>query len=131
MSNYILRDILIISLLLSLALTSCTQDKKTNNSKKEVELLPEDIVELRADQIILANIETGGIETRMMSSSLKVSGEVTVSPQSLATVCMPLGGFVKTTTLMPGVAVTKGQTLAILENQQFVDIQQGYLEAKN
>ena len=131
MSNYILRDILIISLLLSLALTSCTQDKKTNNSKKEVELLPEDIVELRADQIILANIENGGIETRMMSSSLKVSGEVTVSPQSLATVCMPLGGFVKTTTLMPGVAVTKGQTLAILENQQFVDIQQGYLEAKN
>ena len=32
---------------------------------------------------------------------------------------------------MPGIAVSKGQTLAILENQQFVDIQQGYLEAKN
>ena len=32
---------------------------------------------------------------------------------------------------MPGNAVSKGQTLAILENQEFVDVQQNYLEAKN
>ena len=32
---------------------------------------------------------------------------------------------------MPGNTVRKGQTLAILENQEFVDIQQAYLEAKN
>jgi len=44
---------------------------------------------------------------------------------------MPMGGFVKSTLLMPGNAVSKGQTLAILENQDFVDIQQNYLEAKN
>ena len=44
---------------------------------------------------------------------------------------MPLGGFIKSTTLLPGNAVKKGQTLAIIENQDFVDIQQNYLEAKN
>jgi len=44
---------------------------------------------------------------------------------------MPMGGFVKTTSLMPGNAVKKGQTLAVLENHEFVDIQQSYLEAKN
>jgi len=49
----------------------------------------------------------------------------------MATVCMPMGGFVKSTSLMPGNVVRKGQTLAILENQEFVDIQQNYLEAKN
>ena len=32
---------------------------------------------------------------------------------------------------MPGNMVRKGQTLAILENQEFIDIQQNYLEAKN
>jgi len=32
---------------------------------------------------------------------------------------------------MPGSTVTKGQTLAILENQEFIDIQQNYLETKN
>jgi cobalt-zinc-cadmium efflux system membrane fusion protein len=44
---------------------------------------------------------------------------------------MPLGGFIKSTTLLPGNAVTRGQTLAVIENQDFVDIQQNYLEAKN
>ena len=32
---------------------------------------------------------------------------------------------------MAGSPVSKGQTLAIIENQDFVDIQQSYLEAKN
>ena len=51
--------------------------------------------------------------------------------KTMATVCMPLGGFIKSTTLLPGNAVNKGQTLAVIENQDFVDIQQNYLEAKN
>ena len=32
---------------------------------------------------------------------------------------------------MPGNAVFRGQTFAILDNQEFVDIQQNYLEAKS
>jgi RND family efflux transporter MFP subunit len=114
-----------------IVLASCNGGKNTGTENKAVEILPDDIVELRDDQIKLANIETGSIEIRSLSGSLKVSGSVTVAPQNLATVCMPLGGFVKSTSLMPGNAVSKGQTLAILENQEFVDIQQSYLEAKN
>ena len=114
-----------------IALISCNGGKKGESEAKEVEVIPENIVELRDDQIKLANIENGPIELRSLSGTLKVSGTVAVAPQNLATVCMPLGGFVKSTSLMPGNAVGKGQTLAILENQDFVDIQQGYLEAKN
>jgi len=66
-----------------------------------------------------------------MSGSLKVNGTVTVSPQDMATVCVPMGGFVKSIQLTPGTAVRKGQVLAILTNQEFVDIQQNYLEVKN
>jgi cobalt-zinc-cadmium efflux system membrane fusion protein len=73
----------------------------------------------------------GAIELRSMSGTLKVNGTVSVAPQNLATVSMPMGGFVKSTNLMPGNAVRKGQTLAIIENQEFIDIQQNYLEAKN
>jgi RND family efflux transporter MFP subunit len=114
-----------------IAFVSCSGGKKSDTESKKMEVLPDDIVELRTDQIKLANIETGSIETRSMNGLLKVSGNVAVSPQSLATVCMPMGGFVKSTSLMPGNMVHKGQTLAILENQEFVDIQQNYLEAKN
>ncbi len=116
---------------LFIAIVSCNIWEKPNVESKEIEIIPEDIVEMRADQIKLANIETGSIEMRSLNGTIKVSGVVTVPPQNLATVCAPLGGFVKNTTLMQGNAVVKGQTLAIIENQEFVDIQQNYLEAKN
>jgi RND family efflux transporter MFP subunit len=110
-------------------LVSCNGGKKSET--KEEENLPEDIVELRADQVKLAKIEFGNIELRSLSGTLKVSGLVAAAPQNFATVCMPLGGFVKSISLMPGNLVQKGQTLAIIENQEFVDIQQNYLEAKS
>ena len=121
----------IILLLFILAFSSCKGGKKPAEEAKAEEVIPENIVELREDQIKLANIEIGTIDLKSMSGTLKVNGTVSVAPQNLATVCMPMGGFVKSTNLMPGNMVRKGQTLAILENQEFIDIQQNYLEAKN
>ncbi|WP_243348008.1 efflux RND transporter periplasmic adaptor subunit [Parabacteroides sp. FAFU027] len=115
-----------------IAATSCNGGKKAEaKPEKEEEVLPEDIVELRADQIKLAEISLGKIEMRSLSGTLKVNGQVAVAPQNLATVCMPMGGFVKSTSLVPGNTVRKGQTLAILENPEFVDLQQNYLEVKS
>lgn len=128
MTTYNFKLLALISFLF-MALVSCNKESKIEN--KEEENLPEDIVELRDDQIKLAKIETGTIEMRSMNGTLKVNGIVAVAPQNLATVCMPMGGFIKNTTLMPGYAVKKGQTLAVIENSEFIDLQQNYLEAKN
>jgi cobalt-zinc-cadmium efflux system membrane fusion protein len=106
-------------------------DSKPVGKTAKVEALPENIVELREDQIKLAGIQTGSVEMRSVSNTLKVNGIISVAPQNQATVSVPLGGFIKNTNLLPGDAVTKGQTLAVIENQDFVDIQQNYLEAKN
>ena len=113
-----------------LVLVSCSNDNKVAEPK-EIEVIPEDIVELRDDQIKLAEIETGAIEYKSLSDVLKVSGTVAAAPQNFATVSVQLGGFVKSTLLMPGNTVIKGQTLAMIENMEFVDIQQNYLEAKS
>jgi len=122
----------IIILGLIITLNSCINaDSNPVTDATEIEVLPEDIVELRDDQIKLAGIQTGSVEMRSVSNTLKVSGIISVAPQNQATVCMPLGGFIKSTTLLPGNAINKGQTLAVIENQDFVDIQQNYLEAKN
>jgi cobalt-zinc-cadmium efflux system membrane fusion protein len=123
-------SIIILGLLISL--TSCTSgDSKALASTAEAEVLPDNIVELRQDQIKLADIQTGSIDLRSLSNTLKVNGIISVAPQNQATVCMPLGGFIKSTNLLPGNPVKKGQTLAVIENQEFVDIQQNFLEAKN
>ena len=97
----------------------------------EVEVLPENIVELRGDQIKLAGIQLGKVEMRQVSGVIKANGIVTNAPQNSASVSVPLGGFVKTSNLLPGNAVSKGQTLAIIENSEFVDLQQNYLDIKN
>lgn len=118
-----------ITVILSLA--SCKSDTKSNQESENVEVIPDNIVEMRDDQIKAANIEMGVIEMRSLSGTLKVSGLVTVSPQNYASVCAPMGGFVKSTDLMPGNTVKKGQVLATIENQEFVEIQQSYIETKN
>jgi membrane fusion protein, heavy metal efflux system len=110
---------------------SCSEGGKQVTVTNKAEELPADIVEMREDQIKLANIELGAVEVRSLGKILKVNGIVSVAPQNLATVCMPLGGFVKNASLLPGYVVSKGQTLAVIENQDFVDIQRNYLEAKN
>jgi membrane fusion protein, heavy metal efflux system len=130
MTTYRILSTALIPIVLA-AFMSCNSGKKTGEVVEPGEVIPEDIVEMRADQIELANIETGAIEIRSLSNTLKANGTVIVTPQSFATVCAPMGGFVKSTTLMPGNSISKGQTLAIIDNQEFVDIQQNYLEAKN
>jgi cobalt-zinc-cadmium efflux system membrane fusion protein len=122
-----------VTILLSMFIlaTACNGGREKGDTAEEAEILPDDIVEMRFDQIKMAEIDTGSVELRSLSGTLKASGQITVAPQGFATVCTPLGGFIKSTSLMPGDAVRKGQVLAIVENQEFVDIQENYLEARS
>lgn len=126
--NYILVAIFAINLFT--LFVSCGNSKKSTTEEKE-EVLPDDIVEMRADQIALAGIDTASIKMRAISGVMNVNGIVAASPQNLATVCAPYGGYVKSTSLIPGMFVSKGQTLLYLENPEFVELQKEYLEAKN
>lgn len=110
---------------------ACNGNKKTTENEGVREVLPEDIVELRDDQIKQADIVTGRIEMRALSTKIVVSGLVAVAPHNLASVCTPMGGFIEQISLMPGQAVKKGQSLAIIANQDFVEMQQNYLEARS
>jgi cobalt-zinc-cadmium efflux system membrane fusion protein len=130
MSNrkYLLNVLLMIVIT---GLISCTRFRNKTETDGDNEILPEDIVEMRDDQIKLAGIETGAVEMRFINTTLNVNGKVAVAPQNMATVCAPLGGFIINTSLLPGNAVSKGQVLAIIENQEFIDIQKNYMEAKD
>lgn len=112
-------------------LFSCRDSQNGSVASADKEVLPDDIVELREDQIKMAEVMLGSVQMRSLGGIIKVNGTISVAPQDLATVCMPLGGFVKYTSLVPGSRVIKGQTLAVIENQEFVDIQQEYLVTRN
>lgn len=60
--------------------------------------------------------------------TVKTSGKIDVPPQNRAKVTTFLGGYIKSTTLLVGDKVTKGQALVSLENTDFIDLQKDYLE---
>lgn len=89
-----------------------------------------DMAILSAEQIRQAGIETGTIQKHLLSSELKVHGLVDVPPQNIVSISFPLGGYLKHTKLLPGVHVNKGEVIAIMEDQQLIELQQDYLVNK-
>jgi cobalt-zinc-cadmium efflux system membrane fusion protein len=56
---------------------------------------------------------------------------IDVPPQNLVSVSIPLGGYLKSSNLLPGMPVSKGQVIAVIENPQFIQLQQDYFMAKS
>lgn len=105
------------------------EKKETETVKKKDSTAATDVVTLTTDQYKVAAIELGKVEMRNLSSVLKVNGTIDVPPQNLVSISAPLGGYVKSSGLLPGQAVRKGQVVAVIENAAFIDIQQDYLES--
>lgn len=91
----------------------------------------ENIVQLSPEQVKNAGITISPAETRDMHTSLKVNGVIDVPPQNVVSVSIPLGGYLKSMKLLPGMQVGKGQVLAVLEDPQYIQLQQDYLVAKS
>ena len=118
----------VITLLGLFFLYSCS-NKKTEN---ETEATPaiENTTTLTDAQIKNAGIETGKIEQKEISSLLKLNGKIDVPPQNLVSISVPMGGYLKYTKLLEGMYVTKGQVLCVVEDQQYIQLQEDYLLAK-
>lgn len=111
-----------------LVLSSCrgggTQEIEAN------QLVNENTVTLTEEQYKNAKIELGKLENKNISTTLKLNGKIDVPPQNMVSVSMPLGGFLKSTKLLPGMHVKKGEIIANMEDQQYIQLQQEYLTAK-
>ncbi len=116
-------------ILIVLALFSC--EKKNDTPAKEDHHEEENTVELTEEQIAVAGITLGKIEQKAISGTIKVNGVLDVPPQQLVSISVPLGGFLKSTKLLQGSRVTKGQLIAVIENPDYIQMQQDYLEAKS
>lgn len=90
-----------------------------------------DMVDLSEDQFKTVNIQYGVIEEKNLSSIIRASGVLDVPPQQLVTISSPYGGTLKSTELLQGKPVTKGEVIAVLENPEFIQLQQDYLDYKS
>ena len=122
-TKYIFSSLIAISLLLD-----AFGEVQEENEGEEHHDEAEDLVELTNAQYKTAGIELGEIEMRTISGTIPASGMLEVPPQSKVSISAPMGGFVKSTDLLQGSRVEKGQVVAVMQHQDYIQLQQDYLE---
>lgn len=110
---------------------ACGSKKITQEATQKPTVTVGDVATLTDKQLTLSKIELGKIEYRSISTILKLNGKIDVPPQNLVSVSMPLGGYLKSTKLLPGMHIRKGELIATMEDQQYIQLQQDYLTTKN
>jgi len=123
----IMKSIIYLSVI-TILLTACGEKKPATDNTGKAENT--NIVTLTDAQLKNASILTGKIEQREISSVLKLNGKIDVPPQNMVSISVPLGGYLKSTKLLPGMHVNKGEAIAMIEDQQYIQLQQDYLTAK-
>ncbi|WP_421813440.1 efflux RND transporter periplasmic adaptor subunit [Flagellimonas sp.] len=83
------------------------------------------------EQFDTNDLTIGPMEKRTFPKMVETSGMIDVPPENRASVMAFMGGFVKQTSLLVGDKVKKGQLLVVLENQEFLKMQQEYMEVFN
>lgn len=129
MKTTIINKILAL-LFIAVIVTSCgnkTEETKKESRNKEAP----SVVELTPEQIKIINLKLGKIEMKDLSGAIKVNGMLDVPPQNLVSISAPMGGFVKSTELLQGMKVTKGQSIVVMQHPDYIQMQQDFLETKS
>jgi cobalt-zinc-cadmium efflux system membrane fusion protein len=110
-------------LALSIVLFSCKE-----TATEEVVIRDDTMVTVTAPQFKSSTMEIASPTEQDFEVTIKAAGKIDVPPENRAKVTTFVGGNVKSTTLLVGDKVRKGQALLTLENTEFLDIQKDYLE---
>lgn len=118
---------LIIILATQILFSAC--GNKTTEDQKKADVSNNNIT-LTEAQYKNAAIKTAQIETKSIAYTLKVNGKIDVPPQNIVSISAQLGGYLKSSQLLPGMKVKKGEIIAVMEDQQYIQLQQEYLISK-
>lgn len=123
MTSKTLYKLLVITLLLS----SCAKKEGNTNAEDGIPQNRE-YIELTKAQFESENMQLGQLAQQPFETTINVTGVIDVPPQNKANIGTFIGGYVAKTALLVGDRVKKGQLLVTLENTEYVELQQQYLE---
>ncbi|MEQ7799908.1 efflux RND transporter periplasmic adaptor subunit [Pedobacter sp. ASV1-7] len=119
----------IFLLLVAVFIYGCVSSAK--EEAKVAAPVDESIVQLSPEQAKQIDLQVQDVQAKNISSTLKLSGQIDAPPQNMVSVSVPLGGYLKSTDMLQGTQVRKGQLLAVMEDPQYIQLQQDYLSTKN
>lgn len=125
MKTYILKSIFLFLTLI--VFLSCDSSKSTEKDT-EISTIKESVINISLAQFESAKMVLGKVALQTFTKGVKTSGYIDVPPINRAKVSAIMGGYIKKSPLLVGDEVKKGQLLVTIENPDFIEIQQNYLE---
>ncbi len=84
------------------------------------------LVVLESAQAQKAGLALDSLRVLPLSHEILLSGQVEAPPQNLISVSMPMPGLLRSTRLLPGMKVKKGEILAYMEDPAYLQLQEDY-----
>jgi cobalt-zinc-cadmium efflux system membrane fusion protein len=113
---------------ISLILLGCAKEEKTPSRLDNTASAQITRVEVTPDQVQTIGLTTTPVSRMALSGVVHVNGHLDVPPQNLVSISAPFGGFLKFTTMLQGKKVKVGDVVAVMENTEYIQLQQDYLE---
>ena len=114
-------------ILFSLAFVACGNSEKNVEAIVETETVSNEI-NITKQQFEGENMAFGSLSEQEFNENVITNGMIDVPPHNKSSVTSFIGGYITKTPLLVGDKVKKEQLLVTLENPEFVEIQQNYLE---
>lgn len=119
----------LIALSVLLSFFSCgNKEAKSEQAEMQKEAVTDNRIFVTKAQFERSKMTLGNLEEKPFSVTVKATGMIDVPPENRAVVNATMGGYIKTTPLLIGDTVRKGQSLVTIDNPKFVTLQQEYLE---
>ena len=114
-------------LIFSLVLIACGNSEKNIETVEEIQTDSNEI-DITKEQFKGEKMAFGSLTEQEFNETVKTNGMIDVPPHNKSSVTSFFGGYITKTPLLVGDKVVKGQLLVTLENTEYVEIQQNYLE---
>ncbi|MGV0756432.1 efflux RND transporter periplasmic adaptor subunit [Empedobacter brevis] len=114
---------------ISFTLMSCNKEEQ----KQEEQILTttsSSILKLTDAQLKNFEISTTSFQTQNLPTTIRLNAKTAVTPENTISITNAFGGYVKRIALIPGNYVNKGQILVVLEDPQYIQMQEDYLTTK-
>lgn len=117
-------------ILFAMLFVACGNEKSSDHSNEETIEMEEDHdhTVITKAQFESEKMAFGSLSEFDFNDGIKVNGMIDVPPQNKSSISTFIGGYITKTPLLVGSEVKKGQLLVTLQNPEYVEIQQNYLE---
>ena len=110
---------------------ACGNKNQPEVTETSIDSTAKETIVLASTQFNNAGIVLAKPVSQNINQKIKANGKLDVPPQNLVSISAPYGGFLKSTALLQGMHVHKGEVIAQMEHPDYIQLQQDYLENKS